>query len=127
MTEISKPFALSIHEASVDRYGGATGIRDDDGLEAALARPFATFGGELLYPEAIERAAAIAESIIMNHPFVDGNKRTGFALMIGIMMDAGLTLSTSEDENYQFVIDLATGEKRFGEAVEWLREHSVKR
>ncbi len=47
--------------------------------------------------------------------------------MIGILMDAGLTLSTTDDENYQFVIDLATGEKRFEEAVEWLRAHCVKR
>lgn len=119
--------ALTLHDRSVQQYGGSMGIRDQSGLEAALARPFATFGGEFLYTDPIEQAAAIAESIIMNHPFVDGNKRTGFSLMLGILMCARLNLASSENENYDFVVQLATGAMRFEEAVEWLKSHTERK
>ena len=60
----------------------------------------------------------------MNHPFVDGNKRTGFALIMYVLDTAGLWINAPSEEVYQFVVDLATGEKRFEEAVEWLRAHA---
>lgn len=126
MNEISMELALQLHEYSIEEYGGSNGIRDIESLTSALARPFATFAGDYLYSDPVERAAAIAESIIMNHPFVDGNKRTGFALMLGLLLDSRLNLTTTEDENYQFVVSIATGERRFEEAVEWLREHSAR-
>src|SRR4051812_26856118 len=121
---ISYEQAMRLHERSIADFGGGDGIRDNAGLLAALARPYATFGGEELYKDVYEQAAAIGESIIINHPFVDGNKRTGFALMIRILDEARVWLNVSTAEMYQFVIDLATGEKRFEKAVEWLRTHS---
>ena len=72
--------AISIHDQLLRASGGAFGLRDKNGLESALGRPFMTFGGSDLYPEPVDKAAAIMESIIMNHPFLDGNKRTGYAL-----------------------------------------------
>ena len=68
---------LKLHEASINDFGGANGIRDLGLLESAIARPFQTFGGEYLYLTAFEKAAALGESLIINHPFLDGNKRTG--------------------------------------------------
>lgn len=65
--------ALAIHAQVVDATGGSHGVRDRGGLEAALARPYATFAGEDLYPDPIPKAAARLESVIKNHPFVDGN------------------------------------------------------
>ena len=72
---------LVLHERVVDRTGGATGIRDQAGLESANAQPQATFGGELLHAELCDQAAALGFSLIGNHPFVDGNKRIGHAAM----------------------------------------------
>lgn len=70
-----------IHDILIDRFGGAKGIRDYGNLSSAIARPYQTFDGLELYPEPIEKAAALFESIISNHPFIDGNKRTAYVLM----------------------------------------------
>ena len=81
---ISVEQALGIHEMVVKQFGGSMGVRDAGGLESALARPFQTFGGEDLYPDLFSKAAAIGESIIINPPSIDGNKRTGYVLMESI-------------------------------------------
>jgi death on curing protein len=75
---ISIKEAEQIHKILIDTFGGAHGIRDLSALESALSRPFQTFDDKELYPTAIDKAAALAESILNNHPFVDGNKRTGY-------------------------------------------------
>jgi death-on-curing protein len=117
--------ALFLHARSIAQYGGGEGVRDAEGLRSAIERPFATWAGENLYMDAYEQAAAIGESIVMNHPFVDGNKRTGLALMFAVLRLEGIKLTATPDEAYHFVVDLATGEKRFDAAVEWLRAHST--
>jgi death-on-curing protein len=117
--------ALFLHAQSIAKYGGGEGVRDMEGLRSAIERPFATWGGENLYKDAFEQAAAVGESIVMNHPFVDGNKRTGLALMFAVLRLEGITLNATPDDAYQFVVDLATGEQRFDQAVEWLRIHST--
>ena len=76
---------LIIHSEVLKLHGGANGIRDAGGIESAIARPFQTFGGNDLYPTIFEKAAAIGESIIMNHPFIKGNKRTAFGVMNKIL------------------------------------------
>ena len=68
---------LNLHQFSIQKYGGSDGLRDSGLLESAIARPFQSFGGEDLYPSIFEKAAALGESLIINHPFIDGNKRTG--------------------------------------------------
>ena len=73
--------ALIIHELAIEKFGGIEGIRDMNLLESAIQRPYATFDGQDLYPYPIDKAAAIIESIVKNHPFSDGNKRTGYILM----------------------------------------------
>ena len=66
---------LALHAQQVRRHGGTTGVRDRGALQSALARPAATFGGEDLYPEIADKAAALMHSLALNHPFVDGNTR----------------------------------------------------
>lgn len=117
--------AMLLHAESIARYGGGDGVRDMEGLESAISRPFATWGGENLYKDVYEQAAAIGESVIMNHPFVDGNKRTGLALIYAVLRLEGIKLLATQDEAYHFIVDLATGAKRFEEAVEWLKNHST--
>ncbi len=78
---ISTDEVLAIHANLIRRYGGLSGVRDRGLLESALARPFQSFNGEDLYPSLEQKAAAILESIVKNHPFIDGNKRTGYVLM----------------------------------------------
>ncbi len=78
---ISLDDILELHKRSIQDYGGASGIRDIGLLESAIARPFQIFEDKDLYMSPYEKAAALGESIIANHPFVDGNKRTGVAAM----------------------------------------------
>ena len=68
---------LLLHELQIDLFGGSPGLRDRGGLESAVARGTMTFDGEDLYPDAAAKAAALMHSLVMNHPFVDGNKRVG--------------------------------------------------
>lgn len=71
--------ALDIHRDQIQRYGGSSGIRDLGLLQSALAQPQAAFAGQFLHADLIEMAAAYLFHITQNHPFVDGNKRTGTA------------------------------------------------
>jgi death-on-curing protein len=116
---------LSIHEKAIELFGGGKGIRDLGALESAINRPFQTFGEEDLYPTAFEKAAAIGESIIMNHPFVDGNKRTGYILLQTILNYSGYILTANKNSRYSFVIDISTGTIRFEEIVEWLKNNTA--
>jgi death-on-curing protein len=112
---------LNLHDASIEDFGGAKGVRDMGLLESALARPFQTFAGEDLYPTAIEKAAAIGESLIINHPFIDGNKRTGMLAVATLLLEYNIIINASESELYQFVIEISTGEIKFEKIVEWLK------
>ncbi len=118
---ISKNEILQLHKLSIEKYGGACGIRDEGMLESAIARPFQTFGGEDLYGSSIEKAAAILESIIINHPFVDGNKRTGFLAMFAILKKSNLSLLANDADAYATTVSVSTGEIRFEQIVEWLK------
>lgn len=121
---ITKEIILRLHELSIIEYGGSHGLREEGSLESAIARPYQTFGGEDLYPTVYEKAAAIGESIIMNHPFVDGNKRTGFLAMLAVLEEGGLKLISSKENTYQTVIDISTGSKTTAEIVDWLKANS---
>jgi death-on-curing protein len=115
---------LKVHDASINTFGGSKGIRDMGMLESAIARPFQTFGGEELYPTPIEKAAALCESLIVNHPFVDGNKRTGFAAMVALLMEYGSPFTATEHEAYSTMIKVSIGEMGFDALKEWLAENT---
>lgn len=118
---ITKEIILHLHELSIAKYGGSQGVRDEGLIESAIARPYQTFGGEYLYSTCYEKAAAIAESMIINHPFIDGNKRTGLLAMLAILDENKLEVNTSNDAVYAFIISISTGEIKFDEIVSWLK------
>ncbi|TWI81583.1 death-on-curing protein [Lacibacter cauensis] len=115
---------LELHRLSIKFYGGAEGVRDSGLLESAIGRPFQTFGGNDLYATIFEKAAALGESLIVNHPFVDGNKRTGFLAMVALVESEGFRIIASQEEAYTFTIAISTGVKKVDEIVEWLRINS---
>lgn len=120
---ISKKEVLSIHDILVEQFGGGQGTRDEAALESALARPYSTFDAQELYPSPEEKAAAIIESILINHPFIDGNKRTGYVLMRLILMNLGKDISATEEEKYELVIGVAAGKIKFDEILTSLKSH----
>lgn len=90
---------LAIQELQIAEFGGSPGIRDQGLLEAALSRPLQTFDGNELYPSLEEKAAVLLESIVVNHPFIDGNKRLGYVLMRLVLIEAEKDREASQEEN----------------------------
>ncbi|MEO6852253.1 MAG: type II toxin-antitoxin system death-on-curing family toxin [Mucilaginibacter sp.] len=111
---------LSLHERLIDKYGGSKGLRDKGSLLAALARPYATFDQRELYPTPSEKAAAIFESIIINHPFIDGNKRIAYFLMVIMLNESDFYIDATQDERYAMTISASKGDFRFEEIKQWL-------
>ena len=106
---VSKSMVLSIHARQIERFGGTPGVRDEGLLESALAQPQATFGGQLLHPTISKQAAAYLYHIAMNHPFIDGNKRTAFAVTDTFLRLNGCALNLTDDEVYDLVMRVARG------------------
>ncbi|HEY4326289.1 MAG TPA: type II toxin-antitoxin system death-on-curing family toxin [Mucilaginibacter sp.] len=116
-----------IHNKLIDEPGGGNGIRDKGALEAALNRPYATFDRVDLYPTPLDKAAALFESVIINHPFIDGNKRTAYVLMKFLLFKSGILIEASTDEKYKMVIDASKGKIRFDEIKAWLQSNTKNR
>ncbi|TWR27682.1 type II toxin-antitoxin system death-on-curing family toxin [Mucilaginibacter achroorhodeus] len=114
------------HNALVDQFGGSKGIRDIADLEAALARPYMTFDQQDLYPTAVDKAAAIFESLIINHPFVDGIKRIAYLLFRITLRDAQFTMLASQKEKYDMAISASMGHINFDQIKDWIIRHSIK-
>jgi death-on-curing protein len=116
---------LELHRRVIEQSGGAFGIREVGLLESAIAQPRMAFGGEDLYPSLIEKAAALGFSIIMNHPFVDGNKRTGHAVTETFLVLNGMEISASIDEQESVILAIASGELGRDTFVEWLKRNTT--
>lgn len=114
---------LDIHQRQIQRFGGTNGVRDEGLLDSALAQPQATFGGELLHPTIGEQAAAYLYHLAMNHPFIDGNKRTAFAVMDTFITLNGYTLNLSQEQAYNLVIQVVQREMSKEELSAFLELH----
>jgi death on curing protein len=113
---------LAIHEDQVGRYGGSAGVRDPGQLEAALFRPQTGY-----YPDLIAEAAALWESLSQNHPFVDGNKRTAFAVTYTFLAVNGLALTADENQVIRFLLPLYDRNAiAFDKLDAWLRKNTAK-
>lgn len=121
MEWVEVDLALAIHKLQIAEHGGTDGVRDHGLLESALARPLNL---EAYEPEAdiALLSAAYAFGIVKNHPFVDGNKRTGYVVMETFLNLNGHELIATEAEKYPVVIDLADGTLSENELAVWLRE-----
>ena len=112
---------LSIHCNQIDLYGGEHGVRDIGLLESAVAQPQATFGGEFLHTDIFEMAAAYMFHIVQNHPFLDGNKRTGLVAALLFLDINGIEIETPEGNLDDLTIAVATGESEKSEIARFFR------
>ena len=118
---------LDLYRRVVKSSGGSLGVRDLAGLKAALAQPRMTFGGNDLYSGVADKAAALAFSLILNHSFIDGNKRLGHAAMETFLVLNGYEVEASADEQESVLLRLAAGEVERGAFVDWVRDHIRER
>lgn len=114
---------LKLHEQISQATGGASGIRDTATLESAVYHAFATFDGKDLYPRLEEKAARKAYAIIRNHPFVDGNKRTGLFVMLVFLELNGVMLSFTQPELVSLGIGIANGSLSSEDVLQWILAH----
>ncbi len=122
---IKVELVITIHELLIEKYGGIQGARDSNGLDSAITRPFMTFEQQELYPTPISKAAALIESLICNHPFLDGNKRIGYVMMRFFLLQNKLDINASQSEKYDFVIKIANGQIQFEQILAWIKEKAV--
>lgn len=126
MNYLSLPEVLFIHDQAVKRFGGSFGLRDIGLLESALARPQASFGANDLYPTLFEKAAALIHSLLKNHPFVDGNKRTSYASVGLFLRKNGYVLTNNHIKSVGFAMNVENNHLSLEEIASWLKEHSKK-
>ncbi|WP_084691678.1 type II toxin-antitoxin system death-on-curing family toxin [Desulfobacter vibrioformis] len=114
---------LNLHEAVIKSSGGTMGIRDIGALDSAIAQPRMTFNETELYPDIASKATALCFSIVMNHPFVDGNKRVGHAAMAIFLELNGFKIVADVDEQEELMINLAAGKATRQQLKDWVDEH----
>jgi death on curing protein len=116
---IDEGVALAAHDALVAEFGGLAGVRDLTLLQSALARPrnLLAYGS----PDAAALAAAYAFGLLRNHPFADGNKRTGYALAIVFLLDNGLAFTGADIESVETILRVAAGTMHEAELAAWFR------
>ena len=120
---LSRATVIAIHSAAIARFGGVGGIRDEGLLDSALAQPFQTFDGADLYPTLSSKAARYAFGVIANHPFIDGNKRTGAAILGVFLRLNGCTFDPPASELFDMIIGVAQGGIPFETLASWVANH----
>lgn len=116
---------LELHERLLSSSGGTTGIRDLGALESSVSQPHASFEGRELYPDVVSKAATLCFSLVMNHPFVDGNKRAGHAAMETFLVLNGHEVNADVDEQERIILNMAAGNLSRDDFTAWLREHTI--
>ena len=122
---LSRESVEAFHRTQLRRHGGLAGIRDENALEAALARPFNKASYE--DPDLFDLAAAYLYGIARNHPFNDGNKRTAIVAAGVFLMANGHEITADEALLYTFVMDVAAGLVGEENAARWFRDFTVPR
>ena len=115
---LNREDCLAIHEMMLAQHGGLAGVRDEGLLESALAKPRHHFSYRS--PRLAEMAASYASGIILNHPFLDGNKRTGFMLAATFLEINGLEFTATEESVIEMTLALASGKLKHAGYAEWL-------
>lgn len=101
---------LTLHANQVELYGGEHGVRDLGLLESAVAQPQATFGGQFLHADVFDMAAAYLFHIVQNHPFIDGNKRTGVVAALAFLDLNGIEIEAPQGSLHDLTMSVATGQ-----------------
>ena len=123
MIKFSQDKVLLLHKLITEETGGDPELRDINLLDSALESAFQTFDGVELYPTKEEKGARLGFSLISNHAFVDGNKRIGMFVLLTFLEVNGIRLGVDNDDVARVGLAVASGEMKYNELLEWIREH----
>lgn len=126
ITYLTLEEVLAVHDNQIETYGGSHGIRDLGLLESALARPQSSFAGEDLYPDIFHKAAVFMQSIILNHPFLDGNKRTGTVATARFLFINEHNIEISEKLLVKLALKVAAKKITIEQLAKWLKKYTLK-
>ena len=123
MTIFSKEQIISLHAQLIEETGGVGGLRDEGLLDSAMSAPFQSVGSIEPFPSIQQKAARLGYGLIMNHPFVDGNKRIGAHVMLVFLALNGIELEYTQDELASEILSVASGDSGFEHLLKWIIEH----
>jgi death on curing protein len=126
LSYLSVTRVLAIHDLMVKRFGGSHGLRDLGLVESVVARPQASFDGNDSYETIFDKAAALLQSLLRNHPFVDGNKRTALTCAGIFLKINGWKIINNHGEEVEFAVKIDNSNLSQEEISKWLEEHSEK-
>lgn len=123
---INIELVIFFHDILIDEFGGLKGIRDQHALKSAIERPYSTFDEKDLYPSLFDKTAALVESLVKNHAFIDGNKRIGYVILRFFLLENGYDVNATQTEKFNFIIEISKGNINFEEIKNWITKNSKK-
>jgi len=125
MKKLTRKQVLAMQEGLIAEFGGISGVRDEGLFESALATPHQTFDGQELLPTTQQKAVRLGFGLIMNHPFVDGNKRIGAHAMLVTLAMNGIRLEYTQEELCSIILEVASGNVSFDGLLDWVLNHEI--
>ena len=125
-TYLSTTQVLAIHDQMIKRFGGSMGIRDVGLIESAVGRSQASFDAKNLYVTIFDKAAALLQSLLKNHPFVDGNKRTALTSVAIFLKINGYEFKNYHSDEVRFALDVDNQHLTIEQIAKWLKDHTDK-
>ena len=123
MRSITKEKVIIFHEKLIERFGGSRGIRDENMLDSTLVSAFQTFNGNDLYKTDIDKIASICYSLILNHSFIDGNKRIGIFVMLILLKFNFYEMKYTQKELIELGFEIARGNCKRDDIKKWIENH----
>jgi len=123
--KLTREQILVLHRELIEAHGGSCGIRDEGLLDSALSAPFQTFDSKSMLPTIQQKAVRLGFGLIMNHPFVDGNKRIGTHVMLTMLAMNGIELEYTQKELYEIILKVAVNEASFEELLSWVLDREA--
>ncbi len=127
MNYLTPQNVIQIHFEIVEATGGLQGLRDLGLLESAVLRPQATFGGQELYPDLNIKAAALVHSLLLNHMFTDGNKRTATISMVEFLILNGKEFKATNKEIVNFALWVENKKPTIEQIAGWIKKHTINK
>ncbi len=125
MKLLTKRQILLLHRQLIEETGGSPGLRDEDLLESALSALFQEFASYSPYPTVQQKAARLGYSLVMNHAFLDGNKRIGAHAMLTLLALNGIEITCTQEELAAVILEVAAGQKDYEGLPAWLLDHQA--